>query len=107
MLAERLEAKYAADKEAACTLIQEQETAKRQDLENNSKKQQAEMLAEHKAPIATSEAMLACRIADSKQFKHIVRGEKLACGSLLSQIFQAEPASALAHIYDGTWEYAG
>ena len=66
------------------------------------------MVAEHEATMAASEAMLARRNADNKQFRYIVRAGQgeLASGSLPSQIFQAEPASALARIYDGAWEYA-
>ena len=65
-------------------------------------------MAEHEAAISESEAMQARRNSDSKQFKFIVRGHtgELASGSVPRQIFQAEPNSALAHIYDGEWEYA-
>ena len=107
-IAKTLEANYAADKEAACKLIREEEAKKRQDLESHFKKKQAETAAEHEAAIAEAEAMQARRISDSKQFTFIVRGCKgeLASGSVPRQVFQAEPNSALAHIYNGEWEYA-
>ena len=102
-----LEGKYAADKEAACKLIWEEELQKGQCLESDFKKQQAETLAELKAALAQAQAMHACRDSDSKQFGVIVRGckGKLASGSVPRQIFQAEPNSALAHSYDGDWEF--
>ena len=71
-------------------------------------KEKAELEARHQAAMAESEAMMARRQGDSQQFTYIVRGSKgkLASGSVPRQIFQAEPESALAHIYNGKWEYA-
>ena len=45
---------------------------------------------------------------DSKLFRYSVRGGEgpQLSGCVPRQIFQAEPNSALAHIYSGKWEYA-
>lgn len=65
------------------------------------------MQAEHAADRAAWETMLAHRDADAKQFLYTVRGSELPglSGSIPHQVFEAEPESALALMYNGRWEY--
>ena len=65
------------------------------------------MQADHDAARAEWETMLARRDSDSKQFLFTVRGCEGPglSGSIPRQVFEAEQDSALAHMYNGEWEY--
>lgn len=70
-------------------------------------RERADLQAQHDASKAEWEAMLARRSSDSDLFLYVVRGcEGLqTTGSVPRQAFEAEPNSALGHIYNGEWEY--
>lgn len=63
--------------------------------------------ADHTADRAAWEALLAQRDADAKQFLYTVRGSEVPSlsGSIPHAVFEAEPDSALAQMYNGKWEY--
>lgn len=62
---------------------------------------------QHATGRAEWEAMLAHRDADSKQFLYTVRGCEgpILSGSIPHMVFEAEPDSVLARMYNGNWEY--
>ncbi|KAK9836660.1 hypothetical protein WJX74_005504 [Apatococcus lobatus] len=93
----RLEAKYCKDQEE---LVKQ--------LQNSFEEQTAALKAEHRAKQTEWESMLERRDRDSKLFTFTVQGCEGPglSGCLPRQIFNAEPDSALAHIYNGEWQYS-
>ncbi len=115
----QLEATFQQEKEAACRKIEQEQAQLRAVLEEEHSKRTAELQrefdqklaeaeAQHQAAKAEWESMLARRNSDSNLFTFNLRGFE-GCqlsGAFPRQIFQAEPSSVLAHVYDGEWEYA-
>ncbi len=67
----------------------------------------AKLTSQHSMEAKRWENAVARLESDSKQFKYTVRGGSVAplAGSVPRSIFNAEPDSALAHMYNGEWEY--
>ena len=107
-LTSQLAGRYELEKQEACRKIEQQQAELRKQLEADHSKQIADLEAQHKAAAAEWEAMLTRRKNDSQLFKYTVRGCEgpQLSGCVPRHIFQAEPNSALAHIYDGKWSYA-
>ena len=80
----------------------------RGELEAKFTQEKEGLVSQHQAAAAEWKTMLAQRNADSKQFAFSVRGGEgpHVSGSIPRHIFLAEPDSALAHIYNGEWQYA-
>ncbi len=68
----------------------------------------AKLTSQHAMEAKDWESAVASLDSDSKQFKYTVRGASgvQLSGSVPRSIFNAEPDSALAHMYNGKWEYA-
>ena len=66
------------------------------------------LVAQHAAEAKEWEHALARHPSDAKLFKFSVRGlsGNPFCGSVPRSIFEADPDSALAHMYNGDWDYA-
>lgn len=79
----------------------------RKALQEKCKSDIRDLEARHKAAEVHWETMLARRNRDSKLFTFTVQGCEGPglSGCVPRQIFEAEPNSALAHIYNGEWEY--
>ncbi len=118
-IAHELEAKFSQEKREAHIQFEEQKAqlrqehtekmaALRQQLEDKLIRQAADSKVQHAADRAEWESMLARRSSDSALFMYTVRGCEgpQLSGCVPRQIFQAEPDSALAHIYNGEWQYA-
>ena len=83
----------------------EAQAALRQELESAAGIAQAGLQAQHDAAAAEWESMLARRCSDSKLFSYAIRGHEGQAGCVPRQIFEAEPESVLARMYNGAWEY--
>ena len=110
---------FQKDKEEACQKLQQENAQLRLTIEAEcSRKLEAakaenetaiaELRNQHAAEAKTWEAALARHDSDSKLFKYTVRGSlgPHLSGSVPRSIFEAEPDSALARMYNGEWDYA-
>ncbi len=107
-ISKQVEAKHQQALQAACQKFEHKQAELRMRLEADHRKQIADLQGEHKAAEEAWEAMLARRGTDSQLFKYTVRGCEgpHLSGCVPRRIFEAEPDSALAHMYNGEWEYA-
>ena len=97
----------AAEKKTEHASALAEESRLRRALEGTCAEQISSMKALHEGDKAHWETMLARRNRDSKLFTFTVQGCEGPglSGCVPRQIFDAEPDSALAHIYNGEWEY--
>ena len=128
-IAREAEAAFKRENEAACQKLQQQNAQLQQGLDEERSKgaaakashdkaiadlaaqhgsAMAELKSQHAAEAKDWEAALARRDRDSKLFRYVIRGssDALLSGLVPLSIFQAEPNSALATLYNGAWDYA-
>ena len=115
------EAVFQREKEDACQELHEEITRLRQKLDGaevTHASTVAELAAQHSSALVELrsqhavetrdwEAALARHDSGSKLFKYTVRGSSgpHLSGSVPCSIFEAEPGSALARMYNGEWDY--